>query len=49
MHLRVETKFGVVDAGSELYIKEQFYDYKIIDDQSIVEQAHEIQMLAKGI
>jgi hypothetical protein len=26
---------------------EQFYDYNMVDDRSIVEQAHEIQSLAK--
>src|SRR5512142_2938869 len=28
---------------------EQFYDYKMVDDRSVVEQAHEIQMLAKEL
>nr|ABF94664.1 retrotransposon protein, putative, Ty1-copia subclass [Oryza sativa Japonica Group] len=37
------------DAGSELYVMEQFYDYKMVDDRSVVEQAHEIQMLAKEL
>ncbi len=41
----LEAKFGVSDAGSELYVMEQFYDYKMVDDRSVVEQAHEIQML----
>nr|CAH66607.1 H0211A12.10 [Oryza sativa] len=45
----LEAKFGVSDAGSELYVMEQFYDYKIFDDRSVVEQAHEIQMLAKEL
>nr|AAX96287.1 retrotransposon protein, putative, Ty1-copia sub-class [Oryza sativa Japonica Group]AAX96336.1 retrotransposon protein, putative, Ty1-copia sub-class [Oryza sativa Japonica Group]ABA92593.1 retrotransposon protein, putative, Ty1-copia subclass [Oryza sativa Japonica Group] len=45
----LEAKFGVSDAGSELYVMEQFYDYKIVDDRSVVEQAHEIQMLAKEL
>src|SRR6266542_1148271 len=26
----LEAKFGVSDAGSELYVMEQFYDYKIV-------------------
>jgi hypothetical protein len=38
-----ETKFGVSDTGSELYVMEQFYDYKMVDDCPIVDQAHEIQ------
>jgi hypothetical protein len=28
----LQPKFGVPDAGSELYIMEQFYDYKMVDD-----------------
>jgi hypothetical protein len=38
----VEVKFGVSDAGSELYVMEQYYDYKMTDERSIVEQAHDI-------
>jgi hypothetical protein len=38
----LEAKYGVSDAGTELYIMEQFYDYKMTDDRPIVEQAHEI-------
>ena len=45
----LEAKFGVSDADSELYVMEQFYDYKMVDDRSVVEQAHEIQMLAKEL
>ncbi|XP_052134422.1 uncharacterized protein LOC127753009 [Oryza glaberrima] len=45
----LEAKFRVSDAGSELYVMEQFYDYKMVDDRSVVEQAHEIQMLAKEL
>nr|CAE01619.3 OSJNBa0042L16.8 [Oryza sativa Japonica Group] len=44
----LEAKFGVSDAGSALYVMEQFYDYKMVDDRSVVE-AHEIQMLAKEL
>ena len=45
----LEAKFGVADASTELYIMEKFYDYKMVDDRSVVEQAHEIQMLAKEL
>jgi hypothetical protein len=45
----LETKYGVSDAGSELYVMEQFCDYKMVDDCSIVEEAHEIQSLAKEL
>jgi hypothetical protein len=37
----------VSDAGSELYVMEQFHDYRMVDDRSVVEQTHEIQILAK--
>ena len=39
----LETKFRVSDSGSELYLMEQLYDYKIVENRSVVEQAHEIQ------
>jgi hypothetical protein len=45
----LEDKFGVSDIGSKLYIMEQFYDYKMIDERGIVEQAHEIQSIAKEL
>ena len=41
-------KFGVTDAGTELYLIEQLYDYKMVENRSVVEQAHEIQALVKG-
>ena len=45
----LETKFRVSDAGSELYLMEQLYDYKMVENRSVVEQAHEIQALAKEL
>ena len=45
----LDAKFGVSDAGSEVYIMEQLFDYKIVDNCSVVEQAHEIQALAKKL
>jgi hypothetical protein len=45
----LETKYGVFDTGSELYVMKQFCDYKMVDDHSIVEQAHEIQSLTKEL
>ncbi|XP_066334527.1 uncharacterized protein [Miscanthus floridulus] len=42
-------KFGVTDAGSELYLMKQLYDYKMVENRSVVEQAHEIQALAKEL
>ena len=41
--------FGASDAGSELYIMESFHDYKMVGNQSIVEQAHEVQRIAKEL
>jgi hypothetical protein len=43
------TKYGASDAGSELYIMESFHDYKMADNRSIVEQAHEIHCIAKEL
>ena len=45
----LEAKFGVSDTGTELYVMEQYYDYKITDDCSVVDQAHEFQSLAKEL
>ena len=33
----LEVKFGASDAGSELYVMEQFYDYKMTDECSVVQ------------
>ena len=45
----LDAKFGVSDAGSELYLMEQLFDYKMVDNRSVVKQAHEIQTLAKEL
>jgi hypothetical protein len=45
----LNTKYGASDAGSDLYIMESFHDYKMADNHSIVEQAHEIQCIAKEL
>jgi hypothetical protein len=37
----LQAKYEVSNAGSELYVMEQFYDYKMVDDCPIVDQAHE--------
>jgi hypothetical protein len=42
-------KFGVTDASSDLYLMEQLYDYKMVENRSVVEQAHEFQALAKEL
>jgi hypothetical protein len=41
--------YGASDAGKELYIMESFNDYKMVANKSVVEQAHEIQRLAKEL
>lgn len=45
----LDEKFGVSDAGSELYIMEQPFDYNKVENCPVVEQAHEIQALAKEL
>jgi hypothetical protein len=45
----LDEKLGVYDAGSELYIMEQLFDYKMVENRPVVEQAHEIQALAKEL
>ena len=45
----LEAKYRVSDAGTKLYIMEQFHDYWMVDDHPIVEQAHEIRVLAKEL
>jgi hypothetical protein len=37
------------DASKELYIMESFHDYKMVANKSVVEQAHEVQRLAKEL
>lgn len=44
----LDAKFGVTGA-SELYVMEQFYNYRMVEDRSIVEQAHEIHALAEDL
>jgi hypothetical protein len=46
---RVLPKFGVSDVGSELCIMEQLFDYQMVENRPVVEQAHEIQALAKEL
>nr|ABB47727.2 retrotransposon protein, putative, Ty1-copia subclass [Oryza sativa Japonica Group] len=45
----LNTKFGATDASNGLYIMEQFHNYKMADNRSVVEQAHEIQTMAKEL
>jgi hypothetical protein len=36
----LDAKFGVSDASSELYIIEQLFYYKMVENRPVVEQAH---------
>jgi hypothetical protein len=45
----LDAKFGAADAGGELYAMEQFNDYRMVENRSVVEQAHEIQIMAKEL
>jgi hypothetical protein len=45
----LDEKFSVLDAGSELYIMEQLFDYKMVENRPVVEHAHEIHALAKEL
>ena len=42
MWAALKAKFGASDADSELYVMEQFYDYKMIEERTVVQQAHKI-------
>ncbi|XP_020157286.1 uncharacterized protein [Aegilops tauschii subsp. strangulata] len=45
----LESKFGAADAGSEMYIIEQFHDYKMVENRPVLEQAHEIICIFKEL
>jgi hypothetical protein len=45
----LEQRYGISDVGSELYVMEQFHDYRMVHYRSVVEQAHEIQALVKDL
>jgi hypothetical protein len=57
MHLRdtkarwdhLNATYGASDAGKELYTMESLNDYKMVANKSVVEQAHEIQRMAKEL
>ena len=42
-------KYDATDADSELYIMESIHDYKMVNNRSVVEQAHEVQVLVKEL
>ena len=41
----LDRKYAESDAGRELYVNDQYHEYKMVDDRPVVEQAHEIQLL----
>jgi hypothetical protein len=45
----LDEKFSVSHADSELYIMEQLFDYKMVENRPLVEHAHEIQGQAKEL
>ena len=45
----LEVKFGATDAGSEMYAMEQFHDDRMVDNRSVLYQAHEIQCITKEL
>jgi hypothetical protein len=45
----LESKFGATNAGSEMYVIEQFHNYKMVENRSVLEQAHEIICIAKEL
>ena len=50
LHMRVaKNLWDALEAKCELYAMEQFYDYKMVDDHSVLDQAHEIQCIAKEL
>jgi hypothetical protein len=41
----LDRKYAESDAGRDLYVNDQYHKYSMVDDHSVVEQAHEIQLL----
>jgi hypothetical protein len=45
----LNTEYGGSDAGTELYIIEQYHDYLMVDGKNVVTHAHEIQCMMKKL
>jgi hypothetical protein len=45
----LNTEYGGSDAGTKLYIIEQYHDYQMVDVKSVVTQADEIQCIVKEL
>ena len=41
--------YDATDAGSELYTMESFHDFRMVNNHSVIEQAHEVQFLVKEL
>jgi hypothetical protein len=46
---KLNTEYGGSDAGTELYIIEQYHDYQMVDGKSVVTHAHEMQCMEKEL
>jgi hypothetical protein len=45
----VNTEYVGLDADTKLYIIEQYHDYQMVDEKSVVTQAYEIQRMVKEL
>jgi hypothetical protein len=45
----LNTEYGGSDADTEMYLIEQYHDYKMVDGKSVVTQAHKIQCVVKEL
>ena len=41
----LEKKYVVSDAGQELYLVEKYNDFCMVDECTVVEQGHELQLI----
>jgi hypothetical protein len=45
----LNTEYGGSNADIELYIIEQYHNYQMVDEKSVVTHAHEIQCMVKEL
>jgi hypothetical protein len=45
----LDHKYVESNVGCELYVNDQYHEYKMVDDRSIMEQVHEIQLLVEEL
>jgi hypothetical protein len=45
----LNTEYGGLDAGTKLYIIEQYHNYQMVDGKSVITHAHEIQCMVKKL